>query len=172
MKYLNILALIVMQVSAYGQIERIDKGNGDFQNLSAATTAIQWIEKGEVGKLNQLFSKDLRIDAEYLKEKCDYVFKNFGFEEGTYPMSFNDNVGKDLWYDRTYFKQSENNEIEYLFQISIKLARIENGIKIIDIQFREKDKIEVRDKEIAKMKKGLDDDGFPVAPPPPPPIED
>lgn len=105
MRLVIFLLLAMTYSNLIAQFNRIDKGNGHYKNLTVATTAIKLIEKGDVGRLYKYFAPTLKIDSSNFKLNCDYVSSQFPYNDSEYPMSFNDNVGKTLWYSRTYYKK-------------------------------------------------------------------
>lgn len=166
MKQLFFIALVLLSEVIFAQVRSFDKGNGNYKDLATAVTALQLIEQNNPGKLTQYFSTNYKHDTLLLNKECEYTSINFPFKEKLFAPCFCDYNGKTLSYERTYYKKT-NDKTEYLFQIFIAMEHFNKEIKIVDIQFRHKDKIVKRDEEVKKMNKPVDDNN---PPPPPPPF--
>lgn len=131
--------------------------------MNTAVSALTWMETNKPDRIMEYLSKDSKVNPAFLERECDYISENFPFDNVI--PGFVSNKGNDLlWYQRTYFRESEKG-FEYLLQIQIELV-IEDGIsKIANIEFRRNDNIENIDGDGAKL--DTKDTGLPPPPPAP-----
>lgn len=149
-----------------GQTYAFDKGEGNEKYASTALKVLTLITQNKPEQLSFYFSGSFKPDSVLLRKNCAYASSNFPYEEGSMPPSFFGNSTKSYWYERTYYTNKDG-KTTYLFQVYIKMAASDKGIKVTDLQFRKGAKIVPREKEMAEMNKPVDDDNPPPAPPPP-----
>lgn len=163
LKIIILLALITnLSFAQYGMI---DRGSGENLVLSTGRSNLAWIEMNKPERIKEYLSSQTEVDYAKLVESCRMSSEKFPFDNSL-PVFFDKDDGTNF-YERTYFTK-ENGEIKYLLQIRIILL-IENEVpKVLNIEFREGDKIEKLEEEFAYMKRVGDKLLVPPPPPPPP----
>lgn len=162
MKLIIAYLLIPFAVTIFGQTRVIDKGSGDYRKLGKAVTVLDLIEQGEVQAVYSHLPDTLTFDTMEIERFILQVSEIRPYEEGSTPSAFINDKTSSLWYERTYFTRTENG-IEYHIQIFLELIEKNGSVMISKIEFREKDKIQPRTKEIEHLEK-VDE----INPPPPP----
>lgn len=162
MRLFYFIILFTLYNTSFGQYTWIDKGAGEYEDLSIAVTVIDFITLNKPEKISQFFASTYNPSYDTIVNECEYISTNFKYRSGS--ICFCEREENEIWYERTYYNRS-NETIGYLYQIFIKLIKTENGTKISSITFRNIDNVIPRDKEIFERHKS--NMPFPPAPPAP-----
>lgn len=167
MKSLLTLFLISLAFTSFAQVHSIDKGNGDWNDLSVGVTAVEYIENNRLTELYSLFATEYKPDSTALVKQSENIAANFGLRANSLPPTFLSTDSSGLWYERTYY-QRVNLEVVYVLQLFIQLEVRDEQVVVTQIEFREGESIERRDDELSLL--GKVDENNPPPPPPPPMI--
>lgn len=158
-------SFVLFTLTTFGQTRVLDKGSGDYRKLGKAVTVLEIIEQGEVQAVYSHLPNNITIDSTEFEKTIHQVSSIHPYEEGSTPPAFINDNSSSLWYERTYFTRTETG-IEYQMQIFLELIENKGSVMISKIEFREKDEIESRTKEIEQLEKV--DENNPPPPPAPP----
>lgn len=162
MRIILLIVFLNLSIISHSQVFVIDRGSEEIEKLNTAVSTLAWMEMNKPDKIKEYLSQDSKVDLTNLEMECNYVSENFPFDD-VIPVFFSNNEKDFLWYQRTYYKKTEK-DIEYLFQIHIRLLIEEGKSKIANIKFLRNDKIEDINEYVAK----LEIMGKNFIPPPPP----
>jgi hypothetical protein len=157
--------LMLLYIPSFGQVISIDRANGNLVALKTGVTALKLIEQNKPDLLVKYFSIAYKPGSEWIENHCIYVSETFQYEENmSAPCFCKETKRGGYWYERTYYKKIDS-QTDYQFQIYVRMMMVDKEIKIVGMEFRNKEKIQRIDKEIKELEKV---DGSHPPPPPPP----
>lgn len=165
MRLIITFSFVLFTLTTFGQTRVLDKGSGDYQKLGKAVTLLESIEQGKAQAVYSHLPKSITVDTIEFEKIIHQVSEIHPYEEGSTPPAFVNDKSSSLWYERTYFTKTETG-IEYQIQIYLELTENNGSVMISKIEFREKDEIKPRTKEIEQLDKV--DENNPPPPPAPP----
>lgn len=165
MRLIITYSFVLFTLTTFGQTRVLDKGSGDYQKLGKAVTVLELIEQGEAQAVYSQLPSSITVDTTEFEKIIYKVSEIHPYEEGSTPSAFINDKSSSLWYERTYFTRTETG-IEYQIQIFLELSENNGSVMISKIEFRVKDEIEPRTKEIEQLDKV--DENNPPPPPAPP----